>query len=289
MLMYIKLHILLQLGRIASFLSEYQTALDGLNFEELYSVGCNGQSESYTIYHHNAFPASDFRRLCVNEYTIPFRVTRDMNLTHIFGHFGLTSIWVDLYKSKITGLLLDKTDYPPVTTTIDTSINPFKILTPNPNSVPSGIVETHYTLEAEVRPKVGDQSAFLTLRYQPVYNTSSVIADLGITDPQVIERRNVLCLSPNVYPNSPFTKAKLKELTTSMSNQLLTEKVEYTRLKTEWKLKNKALLVAEKTGNQTFKIDETLDVDALVRENLATCKQTKLEIISYLSEIKKPY
>ena len=73
-----------------------------------------------------------------------------------------------------------------------------------------------------------------------------------------------------------------------MSNQLLSEKVEYTRLKTEWKLKNKALLVAEKTGNQTFKIDETLDVDALVRENLATCKQTKLEIISYLSEIKNP-
>jgi hypothetical protein len=127
MLMYIKLHILLQLGRIASFLSEYQTALDGLNFEELYSVGGNVQSESYTIYHHNAFPANDFRRLCVNEYTIPFRVTRDMNLTHIFQHFGLTSVWVDLYKSKITGLLLDKTDYPPVTTTIDTTINPFKI------------------------------------------------------------------------------------------------------------------------------------------------------------------
>jgi hypothetical protein len=229
--MYIKLHILLQLGRIASFLSEYQTALDGLNFEELYSVGGNVQSESFTIYHHNEFPASDFRRLCVNEYTIPFRVTRDMNLTHIFQHFGLTSIWVDLYKSKVSGLLLDKTEYPPVTTTVDATINAFKILTPLPGTVPTGIVETHYTLETEVRPKIGDQPAHLIFRYRPVYNTLSVIADLGITDPQVIERRNVLCLSPNVYPNSPLTKAKLKELTTSMSNQLLTEKVEYTRIK----------------------------------------------------------
>jgi hypothetical protein len=196
---------------------------------------------------------------------------------------------VDLYKSKVSGLLLDKTDYPPVTVTLDSNIETSKVLTPYPNTVPSGIIETHYSLEAEISPKSGEKAAHLKFQYRPIYNTTSVTAELGITDPQATTRCSVLCLSPNVYPNTPQTKERLSDLTTSMANQLLSEKVEYTRLKTEWKLKNKALLVATKIGsNSTFKIDETLDVDTLVKENLATCKQTMLEIISSLTSIKNP-
>ena len=290
MLMYIKLHILLQLGRIATFLTEYQTQLERLNFFDIYPIGVNVQSESYTIHHHSGtFSAADFKRLCVNEYTIPFRVTKDMNLTQIFQHYGLTTVWVDLYKSKVSGLLLDKTDYPPVTVTLDSKIETSKVLTPFPNTVPSGIIETHYSLEAEISPKSGEKAAHLKFQYRPIYNTTSVAAELGITDPQSTTRCSVLCLSPNAYPNTPQTKERLSDLTTSMANQLLSEKVEYTRLKTEWKLKNKALLVATKIGsNSTFKIDETLDVDTLVKENLATCKQTMLEIISSLTSIKNP-
>ncbi len=48
------------------------------------------------------------------------------------------------YRSKVSGLLLDKTDYPPVILTIDAEIDANRIHTPAAGSIPNNVFETHY-------------------------------------------------------------------------------------------------------------------------------------------------
>ena len=109
MLIFIKLTVIFQLTKIQNFLSEYALELASTDFDKIYSRNGAVQYEDYTVVHHSgSFHANSFRKLCINDYTTPFRVTKNMNLTDIFTTYSIQEAWVDLYRSKVSGLLLAK-------------------------------------------------------------------------------------------------------------------------------------------------------------------------------------
>ncbi len=112
MLIFIKLTVIFQLTKIQNFLAEYAVELASTDFDKIYSRNGAVQYEDYrVVYHPGTIHANSFRKLCINDYITPFRVTKNMNLTDIFTTYSIQEAWVDLYRSKVSGLLLDKTDF----------------------------------------------------------------------------------------------------------------------------------------------------------------------------------
>jgi hypothetical protein len=68
------------LTKIQNFLAEYAVELAATDFDKIYSRNGAVQYEDYTVVHHSGtFHANSFRKLCINDYTTPFRVTKNMN------------------------------------------------------------------------------------------------------------------------------------------------------------------------------------------------------------------
>jgi hypothetical protein len=271
MLIFIKLTVIFQLRKIQNFLSDYALELASTDFNTIYSKNGAVQYEDYTVvYHSGNFHANSFRKLCVNEYTTPFRVTKNMNLTDIFTTYAIQEAWVDLYRSKVSGLLLDKTDYPPVIITVDAEIDAARVHTPVTGSIPNNVLETHYVLgssRATVVPSNGKMSFF----YKPVYNTSiDTIAD-GLAS-IIPHMSSVLCLKANQYPNTPKTKKALEDLVNLMLDQVNKEVTLYKALITEWRFKENAIPIAVPNN---YTVNMSLDVDDVVRENMINCNRQK--------------
>ena len=271
MLIFIKLTVIFQLRKIQNFLSDYALELASTDFNTIYSKNGAVQYEDYTVvYHSGNFHANSFRKLCVNEYTTPFRVTKNMNLTDIFTTYAIQEAWVDLYRSKVSGLLLDKTDYPPVIRTVDAEIDATRVHTPVTGSIPNNVLETHYVLgssPAIVVPSNGKMSFF----YKPVYNTSiDTIAD-GLAS-IIPHMSSVLCLKANQYPNTPKTKKALEDLVNLMLDQVNKEVTLYKALITEWRFKENAIPIAVPNN---YTVNMSLDVDDVVRENMINCNRQK--------------
>jgi hypothetical protein len=169
MLIFIKLTVIFQLTKIQNFLAEYAVELASTDFDKIYSRNGAVQYEDYTVvYHPGTFHANSFRKLCINDYTTPFRVTKNMNLTDIFTTYSIQEAWVDLYRSKVSGLLLDKTDYPPVTITIDAEIDATRVHTPAAGSIPNNVLETHYVLGSTRATVVPSNGKIMSFFYKPV-------------------------------------------------------------------------------------------------------------------------
>jgi hypothetical protein len=193
-----------------------------------------------------------------------------MNLTDIFTTYAIQEAWVDLYRSKVSGLLLDKTDYPPVIITVDAEIDAARVHTPVTGSIPNNVLETHYVLgssRAIVVPSNGKMSFF----YKPVYNTSiDTIAD-GLAS-IIPHMSSVLCLKANQYPNMPKTKKALEDLVNLMLDQVNKEVTLYKALITEWRFKENAIPIAVPNN---YTVNMSLDVDDVVRENMINCNRQK--------------
>jgi hypothetical protein len=271
MLIFIKLTVIFQLRKIQNFLSEYALELASTDFDKIYSKNGAVQYEDYTVIHHSgSFHANSFRKLCINEYTTPFRVTKNMNLTDIFSTYSIQEAWVDLYRSKVSGLLLDKTDYPPVTITVDAEIDAARVHTPVTGSIPNNVLETHYVL-GSTRATVVPINGKMIFFYKPVYNTSiETIAD-GLAS-IIPHMSSVLCLKANQYPNTPKTKKALEDLVNLMLDQVNKEVTLYKALITEWRFKENAIPIAVPNN---YTVNMSLDVDDVVKENLINCNRQK--------------
>jgi hypothetical protein len=271
MLIFIKLTVIFQLRKIQNFLSDYSLELASTDFDTIYSRNGAVQYEDYTVIHHSgSFHANSFRKLCINEYTTPFRVTKNMNLTDIFSTYSIQEAWVDLYRSKVSGLLLDKTDYPPVIITVDAEIDATRVHTPATGSIPNNVLETHYVL-GSTRATVVPINGKMLFFYKPVYNTSiETIAD-GLAS-LIPHMSSVLCLKANQYPNTPKTKKVLEDLVNLMLDQVNKEVELYKALITEWRFKENAIPVAVPNN---YTVNMSLDVDDVVKENLINCNRQK--------------
>jgi hypothetical protein len=233
MLIFITLTVIFQLTKIQKFLAYYALELASTDFDKIYSRNGAVQYEDYTVvYHPGTFHANSFRKLCINDYTTPFRVTKDMNLTDIFTTYSIQEAWVDLYRSKVSGLLLDKTDYPPVTLTIDAEIDANRVHTPAAGSIPNNVLETHYVLGSTRENIVPSKGKIMNFFYKLVYNTSidSVTDALTSIIPHM---SSIICLKANIYPNTPKTKKALEDLVNLMLDQVNKEVALFKALITE--------------------------------------------------------
>jgi hypothetical protein len=272
MLIFIKLTVIFQLTKIQNFLADYAVELASTDFDKIYSKNGAVQYEDYTVvYHPGTFHANSFRKLCINDYTTPFRVTKDMNLTDIFTTYSIQEAWVDLYQSKVSGLLLDKTDYPPVTLTIDADIDATRVHTPAAGSIPNNVLETHYVLGSTRASIVPSNGKIMSFFYKPVYNTSiDSVAD-ALTS-IIRHMSSIMCLKANQYPNTPKTKKALEDLVNLMLDQVNKEVALFKALITEWRFKENAIPIAVPNN---YTVNMSLDVDDVVRENLIACRRQK--------------
>jgi hypothetical protein len=194
-----------------------------------------------------------------------------MNLTDIFTTYSIQEAWVDLYRSKVSGLLLDKTDYPPVTLTIDADIDATRVHTPAAGSIPNNVLETHYVLGSTRASVVPSNGKIMSFFYKPVYNTSidSVADALTSIIPHM---SSIMCLKANQYPNTPKTKKALEDLVNLMLDQVNKEVALFKALITEWRFKENAIPIAVPNN---YTVNMSLDVDDVVRENLIACRRQK--------------
>ncbi len=89
----------------------YHSALD-LNLTEVYGTG---YYHTPTLMVNQAVGNLGYvaaSQYCNGLRNSLFSAYSDMNLTDMYSHFGLTSVWTSLYKSKQANQLLDDYGYP---------------------------------------------------------------------------------------------------------------------------------------------------------------------------------
>jgi hypothetical protein len=190
-----------------------------------------------------------------------------MNLTDIFTTYSIQEAWVDLYRSKVSGLLLDKTYYPPVILTIDAEIDANRVHTPDAGSIPNNVLETNYVLGSTRKNIVPRKGKVMNFFYKPVYNTSidSVTDALTSIIPHVFNY---------VFKSEFVSKHEnaLEDLVNLMLDQVNKEVALFKAFITEWRFKENAIPIAVPNN---YTVNMSLDVDDVVRENLITCRRQK--------------
>jgi uncharacterized protein with PQ loop repeat len=100
----------------------YHSALD-MNLTEVYGTG---YYHTPTLMVNQAVGSLGYvaaSQYCNGLRNSLFFAYSDMNLTDMYSHFGLTSVWTSLYKSKQANQLLDDYGYPAALSTLDSFID----------------------------------------------------------------------------------------------------------------------------------------------------------------------
>ena len=166
MLMFIKLTVLIQINKIISFLLSYEASLSEFNITRFANEGYYEGENWMVLVLPGTNRIENFRRLCINSYHTPFYVEKSFNLTELFLFSQGKSCWVDLYKSKSTGLLLDRTDFPPaLETNFGNKIIAERIY--SPLTIPAGVIDTHFFLSADLVSQPREDPVVYTFNPNP--------------------------------------------------------------------------------------------------------------------------
>jgi hypothetical protein len=122
MIFLIKANFAMIFETLLTALRGYNSALD-LNLTEVYGTGYYHTPTlmvNQAVGHLGYVAASQY---CNGLRNSLFFAYSDMNLTDMYSHFGLTSVWTSLYKSKQANQLLDDYGYPAALSTLDSFID----------------------------------------------------------------------------------------------------------------------------------------------------------------------
>ena len=107
---------------ICKILLNFKSEIGALNFEQIYKV------EGHRVANENFFKAShqlsyaEAVGFCRRERADLFYVRQNYDLAAIFQSLAVTSVWVDMTKSKVTGKWMDARGYAPVSKTLNDTL-----------------------------------------------------------------------------------------------------------------------------------------------------------------------
>jgi hypothetical protein len=122
MIFLIKANFLMIFETLLTALRGYNSALD-MNLTEIYGTG---YYHTPTLMVNQAVGSLGYvaaSQYCNGLRNSLFFAYSDMNVTDMYSHFGLSSVWTSLYKSKQANQLLDDYGYPAALSTLDSFID----------------------------------------------------------------------------------------------------------------------------------------------------------------------